>query len=129
MCSTWKKSRNVFTKVKFSQLVVQYTERKKTLSAPLEQEAFAVNHWWRCLTGFESMAALRFNCTIAPTYQRRARGWTIRKYRFSSLRYDPTGNRTKRWWRVVACSTNGTTKLVLAMSNDFAFKECQQAMQ
>ena len=43
-----------------------------------------------CCTGGESMAAPRVNCSLAPTQLCRARGWTGRKYRFSSFRHDLT---------------------------------------
>ena len=44
-----------------------------------------------CCTGGESLAAPRVNFILAPAHQRRARGWTGRKHRFSSLRYDAPG--------------------------------------
>jgi len=47
-----------------------------------------------CRTGGKSVAAPRVNCSLSPTHQRRARGWTGHKCRFSSLRYCTTGNRT-----------------------------------
>jgi len=62
------------------------------------------------------MAAPRVNLFLAPTYQRRARGWIGRKYRFSSLQYDPTGPRTQpisttnQSWRGSFCP-NGTSYL------------------
>ena len=37
----------------------------------------------------------RVDCALAPTSQRRERGWTGRKLHFSSLRYDQVGNRTQ----------------------------------
>jgi len=62
-----------------------------------------------CCTGGESMAAPRVNCFLAPIHQRRAQGWTGRKYRFSSLRCGPTGNRTHTARFGGACSTRWIT--------------------
>jgi len=60
-----------------------------------------------CYTASDSMAAPRMN--LAPTHQRQARGWTGRKYRFSSLQYDPTGSdRTHPTRFGGACSSNCT---------------------
>jgi len=48
-----------------------------------------------CHPGGESLAARCMNNSFAPIHQRRARGWTGRKYRFTILRYDSIGNRTQ----------------------------------
>ena len=57
-------------------------------------------HWWR-VNG--STAREMF---LAPAHQRRARGWTGRKYRCSNVRYDQTRIRNQPTSFCGACSTN-----------------------
>ena len=48
-----------------------------------------------CCIDDETMAAPRVICSLAPSHQRWARGWTGGMCRLSNLRYDPTGNQAR----------------------------------
>jgi len=61
------------------------------------------SYWWG-LT--ESMATAQVNHFFGLSQYRGARGWTCRKHCFSSLRYDPGGNRTRPTSFGGACSNN-----------------------
>jgi len=62
----------------------------------------------------------RVNCFLAPTHQRRLRGWTSRKNHFSSLRYDPSGNRTLHSTFGGTCSTNCTVLTGVCLKSENA---------
>jgi len=47
-----------------------------------------------CRIGCKSREDPQVNFSLAPTSWRLTQVWTGHKYRFSGLRYDPTGNRT-----------------------------------
>jgi len=64
---------------------------------------------WKLSALVSISAPPRLNCSLEPTHQRRARGWTGHKYLFSSLQCNPTGKRTQLTSCTGACSTISTT--------------------
>ena len=103
-------AKNVIGKCSVSCIFVFCTLR--TITSGLRSPSLLLASWTRgyfrseCWTSGETMAALRVNCSLAPTHGRWARGWTGRKYRFSSFRYGQIWNRTPPTRFGGACSTS-----------------------